>query len=259
MFDGRWRTTVEQGIKPVGSALRRTGISADHLTGTGLVMAGATAVAIGSGRLFLGLVLLGLAAIPDLLDGAVAKASGTASTRGAFFDSVADRVTDALVLGGIAWYFAVDRGGLAPMLPFAVLGTSSLISYERAKAESLGFNAKGGLMERAERIIVLAIGLAFPVLLVPVLWLMLATTLLTAGQRFVKVWKQASVELPARPERPKSPTSERWRAWREERVASGPRTTRSVIDWRGSGARRGSRDTRRRTPEWRRRVGGRRP
>ena len=265
MFDGRWRTTVEQGVKPVGTALKRTGISADHLTATGLVMAGATAVAIGSGRLFLGLVLLGLAAIPDLLDGAVAKASGTASTRGAFFDSVADRVTDALVLGGIAWHFAVDRGGLAPMLPFAVLGTSALISYERAKAESLGFNAKGGLMERAERIIVLAIGLAFPVLLVPVLWLMLATTLLTAGQRFVKVWKQASVELPARPARParsvRPVRGERWRAWREEREERAGTTTgaRSVIDWRGATARGGSRDTRRRTPEWRRRVGGRRP
>ncbi len=258
MFDGRWRTMVDQGVKPVGSALRRTGISADHLTGTGLVMAGATAVAIGSGRLFLGLVLLGLAAIPDLLDGAVAKASGTSSQRGAFFDSVADRVTDALVLGGIAWHFALSRGGLAPMLPFAVLGASTLISYERAKAESLGYEAKGGLMERAERIILLAIGLAFPVVLVPVLWLMLAATLLTAGQRFVKVWKQASVELPAKPERPVGHVSERWRAWRE---ASGTeRTPRSVTDWRGYGARRSSRDARRRAPQaWRRRTGSRRP
>ncbi|MDQ3107999.1 MAG: CDP-alcohol phosphatidyltransferase family protein, partial [Actinomycetota bacterium] len=227
---------MDQGVKPVGSALRRTGISADHLTATGLVMAGVTAVVIGSGHLFLGVVLLGLAAIPDLLDGAVAKASGTASTRGAFFDSVADRVTDSLVLGGIAWHFAVTRGGLAPMLPFAVLGASTLISYERAKAESLGFDAKGGLMERAERIIVLAIGLAFPVLLVPVLWIMLGATLLTAGQRFVKVWKQASIELPAKPERPNGELSERWRAWRD---AGTTRGTRSVTDWRGSGARRG--------------------
>lgn len=255
MFDGRWRTSVEQGIRPVGSAIRRTGISADHLTATGLVMAGATAVAVGSGHLFVGLVLLGLAAIPDLLDGAVAKASGTASTRGAFFDSVADRVTDSLVLGGIAWYFAVDRGGLAPMLPFAVLGASTLISYERAKAESLGFDAKGGLMERAERIVALAVGLAFPVLLAPVLWIMLATTLMTAGQRFVKVWKQASVELPpkaVRHQRPAGELSERWRAWRD---ASATRSVRSVTDWRGSSARRSSRDGRRRT----RRVSGRRP
>jgi CDP-diacylglycerol--glycerol-3-phosphate 3-phosphatidyltransferase len=246
---------VDSGVKPVGAALRRTGISADHLTATGLVMAGATAVVIATGHLFIGLVLLGLAAVPDLLDGAVAKASGTSSQRGAFFDSVSDRVTDTLVLGGIAWHLAVSKGGLAPMLPFAVLGASTLISYERAKAESLGYDAKGGIMERAERIIVLAVGLAFPVLLVPVLWLMLAATLLTAVQRFVKVWKQASVELPARPEKPAvEPLGERWRAWRE--------TTgnRSVTDWRGSSARRSSRDGRRRTPQaWRRRVGGRRP
>ena len=261
VFDGRWRTAVDTGVKPVGHALQRTGISADHLTAVGLVMAGATAVAIGTGHLLIGWVLLGLAAIPDLLDGAVAKASGTASQRGAFFDSVSDRVTDSLILGGIAWHFAVTRGGLAPMLPFAVLGASTLISYERAKAESLGFDAKGGIMERAERIIVLAVGLAFPVLLVPVLWVMLATTLLTAVQRFVKVWKQASVELPVRPHRveraqkvEKPELSERWRAWRE---STG---NRSVTDWRGSSARRSSRDGRRRTPQaWRRRVGGRRP
>jgi hypothetical protein len=77
-------------------------------------------------------------------------------------------------------------------LPFAVLGASLLISYERAKAESLGFEAKGGLMERAERIVVLCAGLAFSFLLVPVLWVLLALTLVTAGQRFVKVWRQAT-------------------------------------------------------------------
>ncbi len=63
-----------------------------------------------------------LAAVPDLLDGAVAKASGTASRRGAFFDSVADRVTDALLFGGVAWYLATVDGGRAAMLPLAVLG-----------------------------------------------------------------------------------------------------------------------------------------
>ena len=58
----------------------------------------------------------------------------------------------------------------------------------------LGYVAKGGLMERAERFIVLAFGLLFGEILVPVLWLMLALSLFTAGQRFVKVWRQASVE-----------------------------------------------------------------
>jgi CDP-diacylglycerol--glycerol-3-phosphate 3-phosphatidyltransferase len=131
----------------------------------------------------LGFLLLILTAVPDVLDGAVAKASGTASPRGAFFDSVSDRVTDSLVLGGIAWHLATTSGGHAALLPFAVLGTSTLISYERAKAESLGYSAKGGLMERAERIIALCLGLLVPVLLVPVLWVMLVLTSLTAVGR----------------------------------------------------------------------------
>ena len=235
MFDGRWRAGVEQGVKPIGSALRRTGITADHLTATGLVMAVATAVAVGSGHLAIGFVLLVLAAVPDLLDGAVAKASGTASSRGAFFDSVADRATDSLLLGGIAWHLAVTEGGLAPLLPMAVLGTSTLISYERAKAESLGYQAKGGLMERAERIIALAAGLAIPALLIPVLWLMLVLTSFTAIQRFVKVWRQASADRPAPApvdQRPgfTSPVAERFRAWRTSQL--GERDWRAGARWR---------------------------
>ena len=76
---------------------------------------------------------------------------------------------------------------------FAVMALSSVISYMRAKAESLGLDAKGGLMERAERIIALCLGLLFPVLLIPILWITLALTAITAVQRFMKVWKQAAV------------------------------------------------------------------
>ena len=79
------------------------------------------------------------------------------------------------------------------MLPFAIMALSSVISYMRAKAESLGLDAKGGIMERAERIIALCLGLLFEPLLVPILWLTLALTFITAVQRFVKVWKQAAV------------------------------------------------------------------
>jgi CDP-diacylglycerol--glycerol-3-phosphate 3-phosphatidyltransferase len=196
MLDGHWRSSIEKGLKPVGRNLRRTGISADHLTALGVVMAAAAAIAIAMGQLHLGLLLLVLTGLPDALDGAVAKASGTAGPRGSFFDSVADRVSDALLLGGVAWYLADTRGGLAPMLPMAVLAASLIISYERAKAESLGFNAKGGVMERAERIVVLGLGLLFEVLLMPVLWVMLVLTVVTAVQRFAKVWRQASRERP---------------------------------------------------------------
>jgi CDP-diacylglycerol--glycerol-3-phosphate 3-phosphatidyltransferase len=151
------------------------------------------AVSIGAGILRLGLLLVVLAALPDLFDGALAKASNQASQRGAFFDSTMDRVTDALLFGGVAWFLADQRGARAALLPFAVMAVSSLISYQRAKAESLGLEAKGGLMERAERIILLCVGLLFDALLWWAMWLMLALVAMTAVQRFVKVWRQAAV------------------------------------------------------------------
>ena len=247
MFDGRFRSAVEEGVAPVGSSLGSRRLKADYFTALGVFLAAACALVVASGHLLIGLVLLILAAVPDLLDGAVAKATGTASVRGAFFDSVTDRVTDSLILGGIAWHLASARQAHWAVLPLAVLGVSNLISYERAKAESLGFEAKGGLMERAERIIVLCVGLALPVVLIPVLWLMLGLTTVTAVQRFVKVWRQAPgpgiadlessaaqlraerAELRAervalRAERAalrdRGEVPSRWREWREGRDAS---------------------------------------
>ena len=253
MFDGRFRSGVDRAVKPVGDALARAGLSPDHLTALGLALAVPAAWAIGTGRLGLGLALLICSAVPDLLDGALAKASGRATRRGAFFDSVCDRVADTLVLGGAAWYLQDRYHGHAFMLPVAVLGVSLLISYERAKAEALGFDAKGGLMERAERVIALGAGLAFSVVLLPLLWLMLALSLATAGQRFVKVWRQASVAqagevaTPPEPVPPEPVPPEpvavadslavgaRWRAWRE---ANGwvPRSARYAEGSRRAGA-----------------------
>jgi CDP-diacylglycerol--glycerol-3-phosphate 3-phosphatidyltransferase len=201
MFDGRFRSQAEQRLRPIGRNLQRTGIRADHLTAFGVLMAVGGAIAIGAGALRLGLVLLILTAVPDVLDGAVAKASGTASPRGAFFDSVSDRLTDALLLGGVAWYLATGHPGRIALLPMAVLALSMLISYERAKAESLGLEAKGGLMERAERLVALGLGLLFSDVLIAVLWVMCVLTAVTAVQRFVKVWRQASVPRPRRPTR----------------------------------------------------------
>lgn len=195
MFDGSFRKPVDAAVKPIGQALKKTGLTPDHLTIVGLLVGIGAGVAIGAGRLWLGAALVVLAALPDLLDGALAKAAGSSSQRGAFFDSTVDRVTDMFLLGGIAWYFAVDPDAAPelPVLPFAIAGVSSLVSYQRAKAESLGIDAKGGLMERAERIIALLVGLVVNVLLVPILWIMLVLTTITAGQRFWKVWRQADV------------------------------------------------------------------
>lgn len=193
MFDGRFRAPIEKAVRPIGLLLKRTGMSPDHLTILGILFAIAAAFSIGQGALRGGLALVILAALPDMLDGALAKAAGSASQRGAFFDSVVDRVTDSVLFGGVAWFFASEKSPHLALLPMAIMGVSSLISYQRAKAESLGLNANGGLMERAERIIVLCIGLLFDSLLVPILWIMLVLTVATAIQRFVQVWRQAEV------------------------------------------------------------------
>lgn len=193
MFDGSFRGPIERLVRPVGMLLRRTGMSPDHITIIGVLVSFGAAWAVGAGALRGGLLLVILAAVPDMLDGALAKAQDSASQRGAFFDSVMDRVTDSVLMGGVAWYLISEHHPHEAMLPVAIMGVSSLISYERAKAESLGLSAKGGLMERAERIIVLCFGLLFDSILVPVLWVMLVLTLVTAVQRFFKVWAQAEV------------------------------------------------------------------
>ncbi len=199
MFDKRCRAGVERSLRPVGSGLKKAGITADQLTVLGLLLSVACAAVIANGWLFVGWCLLAASAVPDVLDGAVAKASGTSSPRGAFFDSVVDRVSDTVVLGGLAWYLANTHSPHTAILPLAIVGASNLVSYERARAESLGFTAKGGLMERAERMIAIGLGLLFSFVLIPLLWLMLGLTILTAIQRFVMVWRQASATVPGRP------------------------------------------------------------
>ncbi len=218
MFDGQFRSQVDAAVKPIGNSLKRAGVTADALTVLGIVMAVGAAVAIGSGALRLGFVLLILTGLPDLLDGAVAKAWGKSTQRGAFFDSVSDRVTDALLFGGIAWYLtATDGRPWVVMLPVAGYMTASVVSYVRAKGDALGFDASGGLVERAERFILLAIGLLFEPLLLVVLAVIIMLNAITASQRFVKVWNQATRQAPTlkdrrrrRARRPASTVSQRW-------------------------------------------------
>lgn len=199
MFDGQWRTQVDAAVKPIGNSLKRAGISADLITAVGIGMAVLAAVAIGSGHLRLGFLLLILTGIPDLLDGAVAKASGKSSLRGAFFDSVSDRLTDGLLFGGIAYYLVASDGRpWVVMLPVAGYVTASVVSYIRAKADALGFDAHTGIVERAERFILLAVALLFSeTLLLPILALIVLLNVITAAQRFIKVWGQATTETPA--------------------------------------------------------------
>ena len=119
VFDGKFRAPIDKAVKPIGRGLRKTRLTPDHLTIAGLVVGVGAAFAIGAGYLPLGLLLVVLAALPDLLDGALAKASDSASQRGAFFDSTVDRITDALLFGGVAWYLASEHGAHWAILPYA--------------------------------------------------------------------------------------------------------------------------------------------
>ena len=191
MLDRRARAGVEEGLRPFARALGKTPISPDGLTLLGLVFSLGTFLFLAGARPGWALATLILSGVTDVLDGNVAKASGQQSKRGAFFDSVADRVSDALQFGGVAWYLTQQGREHVPFLAVGVMACSMIISYERAKAESLAYEARGGLMERAERMVLLGVGLAYTPLLVPLLWVMLGLTAFTAFHRFFKVWRQA--------------------------------------------------------------------
>ncbi len=216
---------VDAARRGLGARLVRMGVRADHVTVVGVLVAVGNAVVIASGLLYVACALLIVGGLMDTLDGAVAKAAGTASARGAFFDSVADRVSDAFLFGGLTWYLAIGPHPREALLPVAILAVGSVISYERAKAESLGFSAKGGLMERAERLIVFGLAMLVHVVMIPILWALLVLTTGTALGRFVRVWRQASGTAPARVAAGARPwgrgrVESRWRALRETGSAS---------------------------------------
>src|SRR3954465_11048270 len=239
MLDRRARGGVEQVLGPLGRGLRKLGIPADALTVFGLLASVVTAVLIASGHFVWAVVGVIVAGVSDLLDGSIARGSGQASPRGAFFASVTDRVSDALLLGGAAWYFLGTAHPYNAILAVAVMASSMLVSYERARAESLGLNARGGLMERAERFVFLGVGLAFNIL-VPVLWIMLVLTVPPAIYRFVLVYRQA-----AHP--PRVHTRRERNLVRREDALADPRP-RAGFTGRGAGGDR----TRRRHPSVRR-------
>jgi len=224
MFDGRWRNGVDRTTSPIGQALHRHGITADVLTATGLISATATGVLVATGHLHWAIVMLIVTGLHDLLDGPVAKAAGTASVRGAFFDSVTDRVSDAVIMLGASWYLLNQGEGHLALLPMAILAVTSLVSYERAKAESLGLQAKGGLMERGERMFVFGVGCLSADIFVPVLWVLFVLISFTAISRFVKVWNAASGRDAVIRRRLEAwregRVDSRWRTWRESRESA---------------------------------------
>jgi CDP-diacylglycerol--glycerol-3-phosphate 3-phosphatidyltransferase len=122
----------------------------------------------------------------DLLDGALARATGRASAFGAVFDSVLDRLSEAAVLGGLAYYYAERGDELEVGLCFAALAGSIMVSYIRARAQGLGYELKEGLFTRAERVILLSVGLIINQTVIA-LWILAVMANVTALQRLLAV------------------------------------------------------------------------
>jgi CDP-diacylglycerol--glycerol-3-phosphate 3-phosphatidyltransferase len=123
-----------------------------------------------------------------MLDGAVARATGTASRFGAFLDSVIDRYDEALMFIALVVVFSVRQDhGLVTASTAALIG-SLLVSYARARAEGLGLDCEIGLLQRPERVLLLTAGLlAAPILLAPVIWVLAVVTNITVVQRILHV------------------------------------------------------------------------
>ena len=185
---GQYKAEVDRVAEPVARALLRARIRPNQLTFLGLAISGLSALAFAADRQRWGGVLLGLAGACDILDGALARASGQVSPFGAFLDSVLDRYSDLLVLAGLIVLFGrLGRGADVVATLVALIGTV-MVSYTRARAESIGVECRVGFMERCERLLVL-IGGALVDLLVPAVWVVAAGANATAVHRIFHTWR----------------------------------------------------------------------
>jgi soluble lytic murein transglycosylase len=181
---GRYRETVRLWSDPVGRALFRLRLRPNHLTVIGLVVSFFAAAGFIAGHVRWAGCLLLLAGLCDLLDGALARVSGQATVFGAFLDSVIDRYSDLIVLLGIVVLFARTPHARGALVAMAGLVGSVMVSYTKARAESIGVDCNVGFMERPERMICLVAG-AILDLLEPALWVLAVLSNLTALQRIV--------------------------------------------------------------------------
>jgi CDP-diacylglycerol--glycerol-3-phosphate 3-phosphatidyltransferase len=193
------RPAVARFWAPVVARLARAGVTADMVTVAGTVGAVASAVfLIGNGVLWWGALAVTFFVLLDMLDGALARARGGGSVFGAVLDSVGDRAADAAIFGALVWWYS--GGGdnrLLVLLALICLVLGVLTSYIRARAEGVGLSCEVGVVERTERLILVLVGTGFTGLGVPyalhvMLWILLAGSTVTVGQRFLAVRQQAA-------------------------------------------------------------------
>jgi CDP-diacylglycerol--glycerol-3-phosphate 3-phosphatidyltransferase len=185
---GRYKDRIARLADPVARVLLGARLRPNQLTVFGLCCSGFATVAFATDRPRLGGVLLGLAGALDVLDGALARASGQVSPFGAFLDSVLDRYSDILVLGGIIFLFVSQGRRWDVLAALAALVGTVMVSYTRARAESVGVDCRVGFMERGERLVVLIAGGLLD-LLAPAIWVVAVGANVTAIHRIAHTWR----------------------------------------------------------------------
>src|SRR6266545_4431028 len=187
---GHYKSPLHRLFDPVARLLLRSGARPNHMTVLGLGVSIAAAFVLSVGRLRWGAVLLAVAGLCDFFDGAVARLSGSDSDYGAFLDSVVDRYSDLAVLFGILVFYERARDIQASIATMATLAGTFMVSYTKARAQSIGVRCEVGLMERPERLITLIAGAALH-LLTPAMILLAVLTNVTAVQRIIYTRKIA--------------------------------------------------------------------
>ena len=187
VIDLRVRPRVQWLLQPIGRALADLGVTPQIMTLLGLLITIFGGVLIGFGRLGWGAGVALVGSALDGLDGSVARAAGTESPRGALFDAVSDRVGEVAVFAGLGAAVAAEPR-IVTLIVLAVVG-SMLVPYLRAKAEAEGLDGRGGMMGRAERVLLFSAGL-FSGLIEPMLWVLVIATWATVGWRFFLTYRE---------------------------------------------------------------------
>ena len=181
---GHYKAPLHRFFDPVARLLFRARLRPNHLTVAGLGVSIAAAYVLSMGRLRWGAVLLAVAGLFDFFDGAVARLAGSDSDYGAFLDSVVDRYSDLAVLLGILVYYETRGNTTGSIATMATLAGTFMVSYTKARAQSIGLRCEVGIMERPERLIALIAGATFHVL-TPIMVLLAVLTNVTAVQRII--------------------------------------------------------------------------
>jgi CDP-diacylglycerol--glycerol-3-phosphate 3-phosphatidyltransferase len=195
MFTSRFQKWVRRHALRLAAWIGRLPVTPNQVTVAGMLLTFASAALVASGHLLPGGVVLAFAGTFDILDGALARATNRTYPYGAFFDSTLDRYSEGAIYVGIAIYFL---GTGSPLVRWEVLATllalagSFLVSYVRARAQSLGFKCDSGFFARPERVFVTVLGLVFGGTALTIVILALAVlTNFTVVQRIWEVWGQA--------------------------------------------------------------------